>query len=363
MGLLPDVARDLGVTIPQAGLLITGYALGVVIGAPIIAAAAIRVPRKTALLAMVGVFVIGNLLCGLAPSYTVLMIARIVTAFCHGAFFGIGSVVAADLVAPNRRASAIALMFGGLTLANVLGVPFGTALGNALGWRSTFLAIVVIGIIAAVAIAAWLPSNLAMKPPDLKSEVRVLGNRRVLLAMLTSVLASASLFAVYTYIAPLLESVTGLEPNAVTVALLVFGVGLTVGNLAGGRLADWRLMPSLLAVFLALFFVNVAFVFASRSVIGAFVTLFVWGCFAFAVVPLIQMRVVDEAASAPNLAATLNQSAFNLGNASGAWIGGSAIAAGVGYDALPWLGAGGVFLAFVSAVISARRSPAVSGPP
>jgi DHA1 family inner membrane transport protein len=359
MGLLPDVARDLGVTIPQAGLLITGYALGVVIGAPIVAAAAIRIPRKTALLGMVGFFVVGNLLCGLAPNYAVLMIARIVTAFCHGAFFGIGSVVAADLVAPNRRASAIALMFGGLTLANVLGVPFGTALGNALGWRSTFLAIVVIGIIAAVAIAAWLPSNLAMKPSNLTSEIRVLGNRHVLLAMLTSALASASLFAVFTYIAPLLESVTALKPNAVTYALLVFGVGLTVGNLAGGRLADWRLMPSLLAVFVALFLVNVAFVFTSHSAVGAFVTLFVWGCFGFAVVPLIQMRVVNEAASAPNLAATLNQSAFNLGNASGAWIGGSAIAAGVAYGTLPWLGAGGALLAFVSAVVSARLSPAV----
>jgi DHA1 family inner membrane transport protein len=175
MGLLPDVARDLGVTIPQAGLLVTGYALGVVVGAPIVEAAVIRVPRKTALLAMVGVFVVGNLLCGVAPNYAVLMIARVVTAFCHGAFFGIGSVVAADLVAPNRRASAIALMFGGLTLANVLGVPFGTALGNALGWRSTFLAIVVIGIVAAVAIAAWLPSNIAMKAANLRAEVVVLG--------------------------------------------------------------------------------------------------------------------------------------------------------------------------------------------
>ncbi len=356
MGLLPDVARDLGVTIPQAGLLVTGYALGVVVGAPIVAAAVIRVPRKTALLGMVGVFILGNLLCGLAPNYAVLMIARVVTAFCHGAFFGIGSVVAADLVAPNRRASAIALMFGGLTLANVLGVPFGTALGNALGWRSTFLAIVAIGIVAAVAIAVWLPANIPMKPADLKGEVRVLRNAHVLLAMLISILASASLFAVFTYITPLLESVTGLTPNGVTAALLVFGVGLTVGNLAGGRLADWRLMPSLLGVFVALFLVNVAFVFASHAAVAAFVTLFVWGCLAFAVVPLLQLRIVNEAASAPNLAATLNQGAFNLGNASGAWLGGSALVAGVGYGELPWIGAGAVLLAFASAVVSARLS-------
>jgi DHA1 family inner membrane transport protein len=250
-------------------------------------------------------------------------------------------------------------MFGGLTLANVLGVPFGTALGNALGWRSTFLAIVGIGIVAAVAIAAWLPANIAMKQANLRDEVRVLGNRHVLLAMLTSILASASLFAVFTYITPLLESVTALTPNAVTVALLVFGVGLTVGNIAGGRLADWRLMPSLLAVFVALFFVNVAFVFASHSAVEALGTLFVWGCLAFAVVPILQLRIVNEAASAPNLAATLNQGAFNLGNASGAWIGGSALAAGVSYGALPWLGAGGILLALGSAVVSARISPTV----
>jgi DHA1 family inner membrane transport protein len=177
--------------------------------------------------------------------------------------------------------------------------------------------------------------------------------------MLISTLASASLFAVFTYIAPFLETVTALKPNVITLALFVFGAGLTVGNLAGERLADWRLMPSLLAVFAALIFVNVVFVFTSHSGVGAFVTLFVWGCLAFAVVPLLQLRIVNEAASAPNLAATLNQGAFNLGNASGAWIGGSALAAGIGYDALPWLGAGGILLAFASAVVSARLAPTV----
>jgi DHA1 family inner membrane transport protein len=210
-----------------------------------------------------------------------------------------------------------------------------------------------------MAIAAWLPSNIEMKRANLAGEIRVLGNRHVLLALLISVLSSASLFAVFTYITPLLESVTGLKPNLITIALFVFGAGLTAGNIAGGRLADWRLMPSLLAVFVGLFLVNVAFAFTSHSVVWAFVTLFVWGSFAFAVVPLLQTRIIDEAVEAPNLAATLNQSAFNLGNASGAWIGGSAIAAGVGYGTLPWVGAGGIVLAFVSAVVSANLGPAV----
>lgn len=361
MGLLPDVAADLGVTIPIAGLLVTGYALGVVFGAPIVAAAVIRVPRKPALLGMVGTFILGNVLCALAPNYAVLLFARVVTAFCHGAFFGIGSVVAADLVAPNRRASAIALVFGGLTLANVLGVPFGTALGNVLGWRSTFWAVAVIGVIAAVAIAAWLPAAIPMKPANLRGEMRVLRNPQVLLAMAISVLASASLFSVFTYITPLLERVTGLTPVEVTYALLVFGAGLTAGNFIGGRLADWRLMPSLLAVMIVLAFVCASFAFASHNTVAAFVTLFVWGTLAFAVVPLLQMRIVNEAADAPNLASTLNQGAFNLGNATGAWLGGAALIAGVTYGQLPLIGGAVAVLALAGAFVSTRlRDPGQS---
>jgi MFS transporter, DHA1 family, inner membrane transport protein len=358
MGLLPDVARDLGVTIPVAGLLVSGYALGVVFGAPIVAAAVIRVPRKPALLGMVGMFILGNVLCALAPNYFVLLLARIVTAFCHGAFFGIGSVVAADLVAPNRRASAIALVFGGLTLANVLGVPFGTALGNALGWRSTFWAVAGVGAIAAVAIAAWLPATIPMKPADLRGELRVLRNPQVLLAMAISVLASASLFSVFTYITPLLERVTGLTPVAVTYALLVFGAGLTAGNFLGGRLADWRLMPSLLAVMTVLAVACASFALTSHNAIASFLTLFVWGALAFAVVPLLQMRIVNEAADAPNLASTLNQGAFNLGNATGAWLGGAALVAGVTYAQLPIIGGAVAVLALAGAFVSTRlREP------
>ncbi len=358
MGLLPDIARDLGVSIPQAGLLVTGYALGVVVGAPVVAALVVAVPRKRALLGMVGVFVIGNLLCALAPNYAVLLGARVVTAFCHGAFFGIGSVVAAQLVAPERRAQAIAAMFAGLTLANVLGVPFGTALGNAYGWRSTFWAVSAIGLIAAAAVAVWVPAQLAMSRPDLRAELRVVGRPQVILAMAISVFASASLFSVFTYITPLLERVTGLTPAHVTIALLVFGVGLTAGNFLGGRLADWRLMPSLIGVGVAVALILAVFAFTSRSSGPAYATIFVWGVLAFAIVPLLQLRIVDEAAAAPNLASTLNQGAFNLGNALGAAIGSVAITAGVAYGELPWIGAGIALLALATAIGSLRLEAA-----
>ncbi|ADH88216.1 major facilitator superfamily MFS_1 [Ancylobacter novellus DSM 506] len=339
MGLLPEVAADLSVTIPAAGLLVTGYALGVVVGAPIVAIITNALPRKATLIGLASVFVVGNFLCAVAPDYWFLMAARVVTAFCHGAFFGIGAVVAASLVPPNQRASAIALMFAGLTLANVLGVPLGTALGQALGWRSTFWAVVIIGIAAVSAIAIWVPRDIPHSAGNIIREFAVLKRPQVLLTMMMSVLASASLFSVFTYIAPLLRDVTGLAPHTVTYVLLLFGVGITIGNLLGGRLADWRLMPSLMAIFVGLAAVLVVFVFVSPFAALTVATVFVWGILVFAVVAPIQMRVVDAAIGAPNLASTLNQGAFNLGNASGAWIGGAAITFGVGYAELPWVGA------------------------
>ena len=354
MGLLPDVARDLGVSIPGAGLLVTGYALGVVIGAPILAIATARVPRKAALLGLVGVFILGNLLCALAGSYWLLMAARVVTAFSHGAFFGIGSVVAAELVPANKRAQAVAMMFAGLTLANVLGVPFGTALGQWAGWRSTFWAVVGIGVVSAAAIARWVPAMAASPSDSLLGEFRVLRRPQVVLAMMISVLASASLFSVFTYITPILETVTGVGPRAVTWILLLFGVGLTVGNVAGGRLADWKLMPALVGILGLLVLVVASFSVTSRSVGPAVVTLLIWGFLAFALVSPLQIRVVDEAVGAPNLAATLNQGGFNLGNASGAWIGGLAISHGLAYTSIPYVGAMLAFMALLLTLLSVR---------
>ncbi len=340
MGLLPEVAADLGVSIPSAGLLVTGYALGVVFGAPVVAVATAHMRRKPVLVALAALFVVGNFLCAVAPTYWTLMAARVVTAFGHGAFFGIGSVVAAGLVPRNKQASAIALLFAGLTLANILGVPGGTALGEAFGWRATFLAVVVLGLVSVAAIAWLVPSDVA--PPSssgLRGELRVLGKLQVWLAMLISVMVSAGLFAMFTYIKPYLTDVSGLSTEAVTWVLLLFGAGMTIGNIIGGRLADWKLMPTVIGTLVALILV-----FGALAQFGSVATLaiglvFVWGLVDFVIVPPLQIRVVETAADGPNLAATLNQGAFNMGNAIGAWIGGAALSFGVSYADLPLVGA------------------------
>jgi DHA1 family inner membrane transport protein len=339
MGLLPDVARSFSVTVPQAGYLVSGYAMGVVIGAPLVAMATARLPRKTALLALMAVFLVGNLGCALAPSYLLLLLARIVTAFAHGAFFGIGAVVARDLVPRERRAQAVALMFTGLTLANVLGVPFGTALGQAAGWRMAFWAVVGIGVLAGIAILAWVPAGLPGSKSGLGPEFRALSRWAVLQPMLISTLASVSLFSVFTYITPFLETVTGLSPHGVTLALLLVGVGLTAGNVAGGWLGDRTLLGTVVGSFAGLIAVLVVLAFVSHWEVATLTVLVVWGALAFALVSPLQIWVLEAATEAPNLASTLNQGAFNLGNATGAWLGGAALTAGVDYARLPWIGA------------------------
>ncbi|PBB39754.1 MFS transporter [Mesorhizobium sp. WSM3879] len=351
MGLLPEVAADLGVSIPSAGLLVTGYALGVVIGAPIVAVATARLPRKPVLVGLATLFVIGNLFCALAPNYWLLMAARVFTAFGHGAFFGIGSVVAASLVPRNKRASAIALMFAGLTLSNILGVPSGTVLGEAFGWRATFFAVVGIGLVSVAAIAWLVPSDVAEPSGGLLAELRVLGKLQVWLAMVIASLASASLFAVFTYIKPYLTDVSGLSTATVTWVLLLFGAGMTIGNLIGGSLAQWRLMPTVIGTLFAMALMFV--IFAKFGAIGmvAIAIVFLWGMLIFIVVPPLQIRVIEAAAEGPNLAATLIQSAFNVGNAGGAWIGGLAISWGVSYARLPLVGAALALLAVAAAVL------------
>ena len=358
MGLLPDVSADLKVPIPEAGLLVTAYALSVAFGSPFLAIATARMNRRGALLLLMGVFILGNLLCALAPSYSLLMAARIVCALCHGAFFGLGTVVAAALVPQEMRTQAIAMMFGGLALANVLGVPFGTALGNAFGWRQTFWAVVAIGFVASFALYAWLPRDVPTPPMRLIQEARSLGSTQVVLAMVISVLASASLFGVLTYITPILENVTRLTAGSVTLMLLLFGVGLTLGNLLGGRLGDWRLMPSLIGILVLLAPLLALFTMTSKAVIPAAATIFCWGLLAFALISPLQMRVVNEAAGAPSLASTLNQGAFNLGNATGAWIGDVGLTHGLPYDQLPWIGAALAAVALLFTIISYRRAQA-----
>jgi DHA1 family inner membrane transport protein len=330
MGLLPEVARDLQVSISSAGLLITGYALGVAIGAPIMAMLTARLPRKRALLALMLVFIVGNAFCALSDSYWLLMVARVVTALCHGAFFGIGAVTAASLVPPNRSASAVAMMFTGLTLANVLGVPAGTALGQAAGWRMTFWTVTVIGVIAFIALSRFLPKDGATEPADVRSELRSLANARVWMALGMTVLFSASMFALFTYIAPILGEITGVSPQGVTWTLLLIGVGLTIGNVIGGRLADWRLSTSLIGLAVLIALLQAAFYWTSAWLIPAELTLLLWGAASFAACAALQLNAMRAGAAAPSLISTLNIGAFNAGNALGAWLGSAVIASGLG---------------------------------
>jgi DHA1 family inner membrane transport protein len=285
------------------------------------------------------VFIVGNVLCAVAGNYSLLMIARVVTSFAHGSFFGIGAVVAASLVPQEKRASAIALMFTGLTLANVLGVPFGTFIGQEFGWRMAFWIVAGLGVLSLGGVAALVPNRHDSGPTGLGHEVRVLKEPQVWLALAMTVLGFGGVFVVFTYIAPILEQVSGFTPRGVTLILVIFGVGLTVGNTIGGKLADRALMPSLMGILVALAVVMAVFAKTSHSQIAAAVTVFVWGIAAFATVPPLQMRVVEKATAAPNLASTLNIGAFNVGNAGGAWLGGLVIGHGYALDMLPWVAA------------------------
>lgn len=346
MGLLPDVAQDLSVSIPMAGLLITGYALAVAIGAPIMAVGTAKLPRKKALLFLMAIFIIGNALCALSPNYTILMVARVVTALCHGAFFGIGSVAAASLAPPERRASAMAMMFMGLTLANVLGVPFGTMLGQETGWRMTFWAVTAIGLIAFAALAKFMPAAQDVETSDLRQELRAVQNVKVWMALGITVLLSASCFTLFTYIAPILGEITTLTPRGVSYTLLLVGVGLTVGNYIGGRLADSKLVPSLMAIFLVVTALQLLFHWTAPSLIPAEINLFVWGMAMFAGCSIVHFNAITTGSAAPNLIATLNVGAFNVGNALGAWAGGIVIDAGFGLSSIPLAAAGFSVLGF-----------------
>lgn len=332
MGLLLQVSADLGVTIPVAGLLMSGYALGVFVGAPILTIATRSLPRKTTLLVLMAIFTLGNLAAALSPSFAWLMAARIVTALAHGTFFGVGAMVATGLVAPERKASAIALMFTGLTLATLLGVPFGSWLGLAYGWRSTFWAVAGIGLLALAILAIFVPAaRERVVPGPLAEEFQVLARPQVLLGLAMTVLGFGGIFAVFTYIQPLLVELAGFSEAAVSPILLVFGAGLVVGNLLGGRWADRSLSPALIGTLALLTLSLLAATFAFHDKVGAVVAAFVLGGAAFATVAPLQMWVLQQAGGAgQGLASSLNIAAFNLGNAFGAWLGGVVISHGPG---------------------------------
>jgi DHA1 family inner membrane transport protein len=355
MGLLPEIAADLQVSIPSAGLLVAGYALGVVVGAPILTLGSLRFERKSLLLGMMVLFIAGNVIAALAPTYSVLMVARVVAALCHGTFFGVGAVVAASLVPSERRASAIGLMFTGLALANILGVPGGTVVGQMFGWRATFWCVSAIGAAAAVAIAMLIRPMPAPPSGGIASELAALRNPGLWMALGTTVFGFGGVFVILTFIAPILRDATGMSPNGVAVALLVFGAGLTLGNPIGGRLADRSLMPSLTAILIVLSALQLLFGSAMFHPVATYAFLFCWGVAAFATIPALQTRVVLSSPKAPALASSLNIAGFNLGNACGAFIGGALIQYGFGYPALAVAGAAVTACGILLALAGAHR--------
>ncbi|PZO60053.1 MAG: MFS transporter [Leifsonia xyli] len=354
-GLLPEVAADYGVTETTAGWLVTGYALAVIVGALGLTAATTRLPRKPVLLGLLVLFIVGNTLSAIAPTYEVMMSGRVIAALCHGAFFGIGSVVAANMVERSKRASAVALMFTGLTASNVLGVPFGTFLGQALGWRSTFWAIVVIGVVALVGVLVLVPTVRAAETPSLARELGAFRSGQVWLSLGMTVLGYGGMFGAFTYIAYTLTSVSGFPSSAVPWLLVVFGVGLFVGNFVGGKLAARSIDRTLLVVLVALTVVLGLFALVATSPALTVIALVLMGAFGFATVPALQTRVMQYADHAPTLASGANIAAFNLGNALGAWIGGLTIAAGLGYTSPIWAGAG-ITLAAVALTLVAMSA-------
>lgn len=363
MGLLPEVATDFGVSEVAAGWLITGYALSVVIGAVGVTAAVTRVPRRTALMGLLVLFIVGNLTSALAPTYALMLTGRVVAALCHGAFFGIGSVVAAGLVAPERKAGAIAIMFTGLTLANVLGVPFGTFLGQQLGWRSTFFAISAIGAVALVGIATLVRVPVEETVPSLRRELRAFGERQVWWSILLTVLGFGGMFGAFAYIAYILTDVSGFAASSVPWLLVLFGVGMLAGNLLGGRAADRDLTRTLVVLLAVLTVVLAAFAVTAESRVATVTALLLMGGVGFGTVPGLQMRVMAYAPTAPTMASSANIAAFNLGNALGAWLGGLTIGAGLGYTSPLWVGsalAGLATLVMLVATADARRSTSPS---
>ena len=361
MGLLPQIGGSFGVTVPTAGLLVTGYALGVVAGAPLMTVLGTRIPRKRMLMLLMGLFVIGNTVSALAPSFGMMLAGRIIASLAHGAFFGIGSVVAADLVAPYKKAGAIAMMFTGLTVANVVGVPLGTLVGQHLGWRATFLFIAGLGVVGLFGVARLVPEQSRSGDVRLRDELAVLRNPQVLLAMAMTVLGFGGVFAAITYLVPMMTGVAGFADTSVTWLLALFGLGMVVGNLVGGRYADRSLMRMLYVTLGALAAVLALFTVTAHDKVAATVTVFLIGALGFATVPPLQKRVLDQAAGAPTLASALNIGAFNLGNALAAWVGGLVISAGLGYTAPNWVGAAFAVAALGLAVLSSALERRTAG--
>lgn len=362
MGLLPEVATDLTVSLSSAGHLISAYALGVVVGAPLLTALSTRLPRKSALLLFLGLFAAGNLATVLAPGHISVFIARVVTGLPHGAYLGLATLVAARLVGPAKQATAVSRVLLGLTVANIVGVPGGTYLGQLLGWRAAFVVVAVLGGIAVLGVAAFVPRIRPVPGAALRNEISALGRRDVVLALTTAVFGFAGVFAVYSYISPMMTELTGLSSGTVPVVLALFGVGMTLGSLLVGPLADRALLPTIYGSLATLAIVLVLFTFAVHTPLTAVIGVVVLGAAGFGVTAPLQVFVMDRAGSAPTLAAASNHSAFNLANAGGAWLGGIGISAGLGLTSPAWIGAVLAAVGLGLAVLTgSSRRPARSG--
>ncbi|MFF7383993.1 MFS transporter [Streptomyces griseoluteus] len=366
MGLLPDVADDLHISIPTAGHLVSAYALGVVIGAPLLAAVTARMSRRTVLIGLMAVFVAGNALSAFAPGYDSLLAARFLSGLPHGAFFGVGAVVATGMVAPERKARSVSLMFLGLTVANVAGVPVATLMGQHMGWRATFLGVSAIGLAAIAALALLIPrDHTHATSAGLRHELAALKSLPVWLALGTTVAGFGALFAAYSYVTPMLTESAGFAPASVTLLLALFGVGATAGNLLGGRLADHAMRGTLFGGLAALGVVLALFPVLMRAEWSAALGVALLGMAAFVTGSPLQLMVMEKAAAAPSLASSANQAAFNLANAGGAWIGGLALAAGFGATSPALAGALlavlGLGVAGVAYGVDRRRASAPAG--
>lgn len=355
MGMLPGIASDLGVSIPAAGLLISAYAMGVLIGAPLMTLTTGRMNRRTLLVGLMAILTLGNALSALADGYWTFMVARVVTSFNHGAFFGVGSVVAAGLVPPDRCAGAVAAMFTGLTVATIGGVPLATWAGEVLGWRTAFAGIAGVGAVAMVALRVALPSLPASTDGDIAAELRVLTRGPVLAALAMTVVGASAMFTVFTYIVPILREETHASTAFVTAMLVLYGIGLTIGNTIGGRLADRSIERTLVGSFAVLAVALIVFAGVMHWPWPVAATILIWGIASFAIVPPLQMRIMEAASDAPNLASAMNIGAFNLGNAIGAALGGGVIGAGLGLPAVSLAGAG--MAAAALAMLAFQRRP------
>ncbi|MFJ6931588.1 MFS transporter [Streptomyces nigra] len=358
MGLLPQIADGIGVSVPQAGNVVSAYALGVVVGAPLLTGIGARVPHKRLLLWLSALFVVGNVASAFAPDFGLLFAARFLAGLPHGALFGVGAVVASKLVAPDRAARAVSKMFLGLTIANIVGVPAGTALGQQLGWRSAYGAVAVIGVLALIALALFVPDQPRGRQSGIRHELRAMGNRQVAIGLGTAVIGFGGFFAVYSYLVPMLTNLTGISDSSTTLVLALYGVGMTLGTLVAGPLTDRALRPTMYGGLALLAAALVAFYFTVHSTVGALITITFIGAMGSLITTPVQMLLMAKARNAPTMAAASNHSAFNLANAGGAWLGGLAISAGWGWASPSLVGAAlavaGLGLAFAGGAMERR---------